>query len=38
MLTGIDVSKCIVNGIKNKKDILNVNTEKEYHEIKTNNH
>ncbi len=36
MLTGIETAKCIINGIRNKKDIWNVNTEKEYHEIKTN--
>lgn len=35
METAFEAVNCIVNGIKNKTDIWNVNTEKEYHEVKT---
>ena len=34
MLTGIEVANTILNNIKNKDKIWQVNTEKEYHEIK----
>ena len=34
MLTAIEAVKNIENGNKNRKDIWNVNTEKEYHEQK----
>lgn len=37
MMTGIETAKNIVNNINTKKNIWNVNTEKEYHEIKENN-
>lgn len=34
MLTSIEVVNCIVNKIEDKERIWNVNTEKEYHEVK----
>lgn len=34
MLTGIETAKNIIENVKNKGNIWNVNTEKEYHEIK----
>jgi len=34
MLTGIETAKSIINNKNNKHDIWNVNTEKEYHEVK----
>lgn len=34
MLTGIETAKLIINNNSNKEKIWNVNTEKEYHEIK----
>lgn len=37
MLTGIEAVKCILENKVDKKDIWNVNTEKEYHEEKRQN-
>ena len=34
MLTGMETANNIINHISNKDNIWNVNTEKEYHEIK----
>ena len=34
MLTGLETAKNIINNKQDKKNIWNVNTEKEYHEIK----
>lgn len=34
MLTGIETAKNIINGIIDRKNIWNVNTDREYHEIK----
>jgi len=34
MITAFETAKNIINGVKTKENIWNVNTEKEYHEIK----
>ncbi len=36
MVTAIETAKNIKNGISDKSNIWNVNTEKEYHESKKN--
>ena len=35
MLCGVEVAKCIINGSRDKNNIWEVNTEEEYHEVKT---
>ena len=37
MLTGVEIANNIINGITSRDNIWNINTEKEYHEIKLDN-
>ncbi len=36
MLTAMEAVRCVKNGITDKRDVWEVNTEKEYHEVKEN--